>query len=174
MSIKLRYERGPTSTQVTLNDEAIVELLKLIAKYKLEGPIELGGDYLKDLSDQNKESERLAFARAWLGERSPAQVLAQVGWETFPERILLLGAHYETTNGIIGWQDADIGAKFNVAKAPPPENFVRDVFSAITAGIITAVTPSTYKVSRTGWLKVYEAIIKVTIAKDLAPGQNRK
>ena len=165
MSIKLRFDKGSLSTQVTLKDEAIGDLLKIISQYQSDDSIDPGGDLLKDLSDLNKESERLTFARSWLDDRSAAEILTRIGWETFPERILLLGAHYETTNGIIGWRSADIEEQFKAAKAHPPASFARDVNSAIKAGIIAAVTPNTYKVSKTGWLKVYEAIIKVTISK---------
>ena len=104
MGIKLRFEKGSMTTQVVLKDEAIAELLKIISNYQSDESIDLGGDVLKDLSDPNKEAERLTFARSWLGERPVSEILTRIGWETFPERILLLGAHYETTDGIIGWQ----------------------------------------------------------------------
>jgi hypothetical protein len=169
MGIKLRFEKGSLTTQVVLKDEAIAELLKIISNYQSDESIDLGGDVLKDLSDPNKEAERLTFARSWLGERPVSEILTRIGWETFPERILLLGAHYETTDGIIGWRSADIEAKFKAAREHPPGNFARDISNAIKAGIIATVTPRTYKVSKTGWLKIYEAIFKATISKGPLP-----
>jgi hypothetical protein len=169
MSIKLSFEKGSLITQVTLKDEAIAELLKVISNYQSDEAIDLGGDVLKDLSDPQKEAERLAFARSWLGERPVSEILARIGWETFPERILLLGAHYETTDGIIGWRSTDIATKFKAGREHPSGNFTRDINNAIKAGIIATITPGTYKVSKTGWLKIYEAIIKATISKGPLP-----
>jgi hypothetical protein len=172
MSIKLRFEKGSLSTQVMLKDEAMPELLKVISDYQSDeslpptpAKIELGGDTVPDLNDPSKEGQRLAFAQSWLGQHSASEVLTQIGWQTFPERILLLGALHETTDGSTGWRNADIDAKFKAAREHTPGNFARDISNAIKAGIIATVTPRTYKVSKTGWLKIYDAIIKATISK---------
>ncbi|HEX3627281.1 MAG TPA: hypothetical protein VH280_17885 [Verrucomicrobiae bacterium] len=171
MSIKLRFEKGSLSTQVTLNDEAIGGLLKLIAEHQSDDdvpqrapePLAPMGESVRDLSDPSKEQDRLNLARSWMKEHSESESLSKIGWNTFAEQILILGAHHEAATGETGWKSATIEDRFKAARIPAPGNFARDISTAIKNGLVATVTPRTYKVSKTGWLKIYEAIIETTV-----------
>jgi hypothetical protein len=52
--------------------------------------------------------------------------------------------------------------RFGQAKEPFPGNFPRDMRAAIDEGVIGAVTPRTYKVGRSGWNKIADAIAKLS------------
>ena len=47
---------------------------------------------------------------------------------------------------------------FRQAKEKPPNNFPRDIKTAIKSGLIHAETPRSYTVTRTGWNKIGQAI----------------
>ena len=84
-----------------------------------------------------------------------------VKWDTNAEKILLLAAHHEAKGGAEGWRSADMETKFSEAKESFPANFSRDVVTSIKDGIIATVTPRTYKVSRSGWNRITDAVSKL-------------
>lgn len=167
MSIKLRLEKGAIVMQAILADSAFAELLTTIQNHEskeaavaastsptvsLTAPLPLG-DGAGDAAQTTK---------VWLSGHSAAEVLNMLKWDTNAEKILLLGAHYESNGGAEGWRSADMEAKFSEAKEAFPANFSRDIVSAIKSGQVATVTPRTYKVSRTGWNRLTEAISKLT------------
>lgn len=182
MSIKLRFEKGSLLTQVALKDAALPELMKIVAEYQTDEvpatvladpspPLDSSG-IVADLPDQRKEPERLEYARGWLVQHSSAEILTQIGWPNFTEKIVLLGALIEAKAGdkFESWRWADIEASFAAARKPAPGNFARDISNAIEATFVQTVTPRTYRLTRTGWLKVYEGIV-ASIGKRIASPQ---
>jgi len=166
MSIKLRFEKGTLATQVLLKDAALTGLLKLIEEYQSDDPApEAIGLVSSVISQQSSFGQppvdRIAVTRDWLGKHSASELLNMFQWDTNPEKILLLGAFHEASGSGEGWRSADMEVRFSEAKEPSPANFPRDISNAIKAGIISTVTPRTYKVSRTGWNKVTEAASKL-------------
>jgi len=173
MSIKLRFEKGSFSGQVVLKDGAWPELQRVINENQADDEslsplvekILPKGDAIPDLNDPSKEQERMNFVRASMLEQSEAEALSKIPWETFSEQILILGALIEVNGGEPGWRNADIEDRFRVARKQPPANFAREISNAIKAGIIATVTPRTYRVSKTGWLKIYEGILKSAVVR---------
>jgi hypothetical protein len=162
MSIKLRFEKGSLTTQVILKDEAFSGLLDLISKHQSDEvsapaapispaaiPSEIAGD-----SD--------AVAKHWIPIHSPSEILNLIGWSTNSEKILLLGAYHEISHGEDSWRSADMEERFAEARESFPSNFPRDIRVAIREGLITSVTPRTYRVSRTGWNRLADAITKLS------------
>jgi hypothetical protein len=87
-----------------------------------------------------------------------AELLNRLRWDSYPEKILLLGAWFEARGGSVPWKSADMDEVFKQAKEKPPANFPRDVKQAIKAAWIHPVTPRTYSVTRTGWNKLAEVL----------------
>lgn len=172
MSIKLRFDKGSLSTQVVLKDEALPELLKIISEHQSDErspavqkaydtplpPPSVFGDPLP----AGNEDERINFARNWVAQHSPSEILSKIGWDTYPEKIVLMGAKCEIADGE-GWRSADIELQFSSARVAAPGNFARDISVAIRAGFVATVTPRTYRVARTGWLRIYAAIVESTV-----------
>ena len=108
------------------------------------------------------EAEWLTFAgRApprFLKDYGAAELLNRLRWDSYPEKILLLGAWFEARGGSVPWKSADMDEVFKQAKEKPPANFSRDVKQAIKAAWIHPVTPRTYSVTRTGWNKLVEVL----------------
>jgi hypothetical protein len=96
---------------------------------------------------------------------SAGEVLTKIGWANFPERILVLGALLEAKGNPPGWRNSDIETQFKAAREAPPSNFARDISAAIKLGLVATETPRTYRVSKTGWLKLYEVIIAAMAAQ---------
>jgi hypothetical protein len=87
-----------------------------------------------------------------------AELLNRLRWDSYPEKILLLGAWFEARGGSVPWKSADMDEVFKQAKEKPPANFPRDVKQAIKAAWIHPMTPRTYCVTRTGWNKLAEVL----------------
>lgn len=97
--------------------------------------------------------------KAALKDRGGAELLNQIGWDSFPEKILLLAAWHEARGGVTPWRSADMDDTFKLAKESPPSNFPRDIRNAIKSGWIHNETPRTYVVTRTGWNKIGQALL---------------
>jgi len=165
--IRLRFEKGSLSTSVVLKDSALPGLMALVAEHQSDDesppPVKTtdGFSILNPITDPGAAGDRAPFVREWMGKHSESEILQQIGWDTFPERILLLGAHYEASGGGEGWSKSDIDYKFSAARVQEPTNFARDISNAIKSGWIAAVTPRTYRVSRTGWNRLAESVSAV-------------
>ena len=99
--------------------------------------------------------------RARLGTYGAAELLNQMRWETYPEKILLLGAWHEARGGSTPWKSSDMDSVFRQAKEGAPSNFPRDIKVAIKSGWIHTHTPRTCSVTRTGWNRVADALSKL-------------
>lgn len=100
--------------------------------------------------------------KALLNERGGAELLNQLKWESYPEKILLLAAWHEARGGTTPWRSADMDDTFKLAKETPPSNFPRDIKNAIRSGWIHNATPRTYTVTRTGWNRIEQALKELT------------
>jgi hypothetical protein len=159
VSIKLRFDKGSLSTQVVLKDEALPLLLEIISKHQSDeiiAPISGKATGTSTVSAVMTSDDSVAV-RDWLSKHSPSEILGQITWDTYPEKILLLGAFQEAAEGG-EWKSSDIERRFGEARQQPPGNFGRDVSQAIKSQWVATVTPRTYKVSRTGWAKIAEAL----------------
>jgi hypothetical protein len=159
MSIKLTLSIGTVKTEASLKDSAHNELMQFIFKHQ-EGASSPSG--------KPPEAEKINPAlsdsdpvKGWIVKHTASEVLSRIGWETNPEKILLLAAFHEASGGKEGWRSADINERFKQAKEPFPANFPRDIRTAVEAGLIGTVTSRTYRVGRTGWNKIAEAIAKI-------------
>lgn len=176
MSIKLRFDAGAMVVQAVLKDEALSDLLKLIQEKRSDeapepSPHAITAQIINTTSSpipslaSIDDPER--FSKAWLAKHGPSEVLNKFGWDTFPEKILALGAWIEAAHkdeDFDSWRSADILQVFSDAKDGAPTNFPRDIANAIKSGFVNAKTPRTYLVSRTGWDKLAKAISKAEAA----------
>jgi hypothetical protein len=172
VSIKLRFEKGSLVVQSSLKDDALAQLMALVQEHGTDEPANdtppAGGTLINFSGDsqliQSKDPEK--HAKAWLSKHSAAEVLNQLSWNTFTDKILALGAYHESKAGedFDSWRSADIISRFSEAKDSPPTNFPRDIASAIKSGLVAAKTPRTYVVSRTGWIQISTAISKLSEA----------
>src|SRR4029077_13414507 len=97
MSIKLRFEKGSLVTQVALADEALPVLLDLIAKHQVDEPSVATPSLLSHFFSEAKSPKSgQSSVKEWLSDHTPSEVLNKIGWETYPEKILLLGALHES------------------------------------------------------------------------------
>lgn len=178
MSIKLRFDKGSLSTQVMLKDDALPELLKIISEYQSDdsaasAPVEKLtpiGETIRDINNSETADDRIAFAKGWVEDHSAPEILKKIGWQTNAEKILLLAAVHEMTGGEESWKSSDIESHFKAAREQAPGNFGRDISTAIKEGLIAPVTPRTYKITKTGWLKIYEAVMK-SVAEGTKPSE---
>src|SRR5947208_16915211 len=96
-----------------------------------------------------------------LASYGAAELLNQLRWDTYPEKILLLGAWHEARGGSTPWKSSDMDSVFRQAKEGALSNFPRDIKVAIKAGWIHTHTPRTYSVTRTGWNRLADALSKL-------------
>lgn len=145
--------------QAQLNDAALSEAIALIQKHRIE-EASLPTDQ-PIVAANNQVGEKESTVRTWLAKHAPAEVLNLLKLDTYPEKIVILGACHEARGNGEGWRSADMEKLFSEAKEAPPANFPRDIRNAIKSGDIRPVTPRTYAVSRTGWNRLAEALAKV-------------
>lgn len=145
--------------QAQLKDDALGEVIALIQQNRVEEqavlPIENSS-----MGAANQIGDKESTVRLWLAKHSPAEVLNFLKWDTYPDKILVLGACHEARGSGEGWRSADMEKLFAEAKEAPPANFPRDISNAIKTGNIRPVTPRTYAISRTGWNRLGEALTK--------------
>jgi len=158
MSIKIRLEAPGLVMQAQLNDEALGETIALIQKHRIEEASPLVAEQpVAAANNHDKESS----VREMLAKHAPAEVLNLLKWDTYQDKILILGACIEARGSGEGWRSADVEKIFAEAKEGAPANFPRDISKAIKSGDIRPVTPRTYAISRTGWNRLSEALAKV-------------
>lgn len=163
MSIKIVIQASGLNVSANLRDEALTTILQLIQE-KRDDSAPAPAHPAGSISPQGTISEAVLgngteeSIKAVLNERGGAELLNQLKWESFPEKILLLGAWHEARGGATPWRSADMDDTFKLAKESPPSNFPRDIRNAIKSGWIHNETPRTYTVTRTGWNKIGQAL----------------
>lgn len=168
MSFKLVIQASGLNIAANLKDEALVAVLQLIQEKRDDSVSAAPASSSPTLSSSSIETEALTGAdseegiKGILKSRGGAELLNQLKWDSFPEKILLLGAWHEARDGTTPWRSADMDDTFKLAKESPPSNFPRDIKNAIKSGWIHNETPRTYVVTRTGWNKIGQALRGVT------------
>jgi hypothetical protein len=160
MSFKISINAPGMNISATLKDEALPKLIELSQEFRDEAGavqqmIEPPTASSKDAPLTSNSEEAV---KAYLKDYGAAELLNRLRWDSYPEKILLLGAWFEARGGSVPWKSADMDEVFKQAKEKPPANFPRDVKQAIKAAWIHPVTPRTYSVTRTGWNKLAEVL----------------
>jgi hypothetical protein len=173
MSIKLEFSKGSMKTAVLLKDLAFGELMMLINKYQTDAlphempPMPTVAETRTHAPTPDVKQvthtagDQVGTVKHWLASHTASEVLNRIKWETYPEKILLMGAFHESTDGAEGWKSADMEKRFDQAKETFPANFPREIRLAVDSGTVGAVTPRTYKVGRAGWNKIADAVAKL-------------
>lgn len=164
MSIHIVIRASGLNVSACLKDEALVSIMQLIQEKRDDSnsaapdpeiQVPVGQGVGTDMLPGSDSEEAI---KATLKERGGAELLNQLRWESFPEKILVLGAWHEARGGTTPWRSADMDDMFKLAKESPPSNFPRDIKNAIRSGWIHNETPRTYVVTRTGWNKIGQAL----------------
>lgn len=165
MSIKVIIQAPGLNLQAAVTDEALPDLIMITQKYRDQDAAASTGSQSSSANESPSGGtpgplgEEMLKTR--LGSYGAAELLNQVHWETYPEKILLLSAWHEARGGGTPWKSSDMDTVFRQAKEAPPSNFPRDIKAAIKGGWIHTHTPRTYSVTRTGWNRVGEAVSKL-------------
>ena len=162
MSIKIRLEAPGLVMQAQLDDKALGEAIALMQKHRIEEapPLPFVAEQSTAVVKATNNHDKESSVREMLAKHAPAEVLNLLKWDTYQDKILILGACHEAKGGGEGWRSADMEKIFAEAKETPPANFPRDISKAIKGGDVRTVTPRTYAVSRTGWNRLSEALTK--------------
>lgn len=164
MSIKVVIQASGLNLSASLKDEALITILQLIQEKRDDSPATAPNpsaqapaneSTVPEASMSNDSEESI---KPMLNERGGAELLNQLKWDSFPEKILLLGAWHEARGGTTPWRSADMDDTFKLTKESPPSNFPRDIRNAIKSGWVHNETPRTYVVTRTGWNKIGQAL----------------
>lgn len=165
MSIAIVVKTSGLNVSANLKDEALIQILQLIQEKRDDSVPEAPASTTLAPVGQRVGTEpplpgngSEEAIKAALNERGGAELLNQLRWESFPEKILLLAAWHEARGGTTPWRSADMDDTFKLAKESPPSNFPRDIKNAIKSGWIHNETPRTYVVTRTGWNKIGQAL----------------
>lgn len=168
MSFKIVIQASGLNIAANLKDEALTAVLQLVQEKRDDSVPAPPASSSPTLSSPSIETETLSGAdteegiKAILKTCGGAELLNQLKWDSFPEKILLLGAWHEARDGTTPWRSADMDDTFKLAKESPPSNFPRDIKNAIKSGWIHNETPRTYVITRTGWNRIGEALRGVT------------
>lgn len=166
MSIKLIIQAPGLNLQAAVTDEALAELITLTQKFRDPDAAAAGTVTQSSLGTPSESTTTGSSLgeeslRARLTAFGAAELLNQLRWDTYPEKILLLGAWHEARGGTTPWKSADMDSVFRQAKEGTPSNFPRDIKVAIKSGWIHTHTPRTYSITRTGWNKLADALSKL-------------
>lgn len=167
MSFKIIIQATGLNLSANLKDEALASLIQLIQEKRDDtAPTIQGSATLTPESATISSTPSTADTEEGIKERlkslGGAELLNQLKWDSFPEKILLLGAWHEARGGTTPWRSADMDDTFSMAKESPPANFPRDIKNAIKSGWVHNETPRTYVVTRTGWNKIGQALRGLT------------
>ena len=168
MSIKVIIQARGLNLQAAVTDDALPELITITQKFRDQDatasaaglpPSQSGGKETANGPIAATLNEEMI--RTQLASHGAAELLNQLRWDTYPEKILLLGAWHEARGGSTPWKSSDMDSVFRQAKEGAPSNFPRDIKVAIKSGWINTHTPRTYSVTRTGWNRLADAMSKL-------------
>lgn len=167
MSIQLSIKATGLNISANLRDDALAALIQLVQENRDESVT--APSPLADMASEITTTPNAGAARTLTGhnneqaikeflkDHGAAELLNRLKWDSFPEKILLLGAWYESRGGSTPWRSSDMDETFKQAKESPPRNFPRDIKNAIKSGWIAAETPRTYAITRSGWNRIGQA-----------------
>jgi len=164
MSFKIVIQAPGLNISANLKDEALVAVVQLIQQQRDDSiptptvASSPSSGMQSGNGDLTSGTDTEDAIKTTLKAHGGAELLNQLKWDSFPEKILLLGAWHEARGGTTPWRSADMDEIFKLAKESPPSNFPRDIKNAIKSGWIHNETPRTYVVTRTGWNKIGQAL----------------
>lgn len=164
MSFKIVIQAAGLNVSANVKDEALVSIIQLIQEKRDDSVPAASAPTTSSLAVMPADGEPLGgndseeTIKLTLRALGGAELLNQIKWDSFPEKILLLAAWQEARDGTTPWRSADMDDTFKLAKESPPSNFPRDIKNAIKSGWIHNETPRTYVVTRTGWNKIGQAL----------------
>jgi len=164
MSFRIVIQAPGLDISANLKDDALVMIIQLIQQHRDDSIPATPSPAVASIrvptasGEAGVNTDTEDGIKAALKSRGGAELLNQLGWDSFPEKILLLGAWHEARGGITPWRSADMDEIFKLAKESPPANFPRDIKNAIKSGWIHNETPRTYVVTRTGWNKIGQTL----------------
>ncbi len=166
MSIKVIIQAPGLNLQASVTDDALTELITITQKFRDQDAVSAAAaagpaTTAPESATNGSAAVNEEILKARLTSFGAAELLNQLRWDTYPEKILLLGAWHEARGGSTPWKSADMDSVFRQAKESPPSNFPRDIKVAIKSGSIQTHTPRTYSVTRTGWNRVGDALSKL-------------
>ena len=166
MSIKVILEAPGLKLSANVKDSALSELIRLVHEAR-DDSVPAPPNIIESprISVASNSPERTSVGapaedtKKHLKAFGAGELLNHLKkWDSFPEKIVLLGAWKEGHNDGSPWRSADMDEAFRQAKESAPSNFPRDIRIAIKQGWIHSVTPRTYTVTRTGWNNIRSAL----------------
>jgi hypothetical protein len=168
MSIKVIIQASGLNLQAAVTDDALPDLIMITQKFRDQDAAAAPSGVGPQTAATKESPANVSTAplgeemlKTRLGSYGAAELLNQLQWDTYPEKILLLAAWHEARGGSAPWKSSDMDTVFRQAKEAPPSNFPRDIKAAIKSGWIHTHTPRTYSVTRTGWNRVGEAVARL-------------
>ncbi len=166
MSIKVLIQAPGLNLQASVTDDALTELITITQKFRDQDAVSAAAATTPSTAAAESASDGSAavneeMLKVRLTSFGAAELLNQLRWDTYPEKILLLGAWHEARGGTTPWKSSDMDSVFRQAKEGAPSNFPRDIKVAIKSGWIHTHTPRTYSVTRTGWNRLADALSKL-------------
>ena len=168
MSIKLTLEAPGLNLSAHVKDSALPDLIRLVQEARDDSvppPIQAGPSRTSfSLFPREKTSATVTIeeTKQHLKSLGAAELLNFLKkWDSYPEKVVLLGAWREAHTDGSAWRSADMDEAFRQAKESAPSNFPRDISKAIKEGWIHAVTPRTYTVTGTGWSRISQALAEL-------------
>lgn len=163
MSIQITIKTSGLNISANLKDSALTAVVALIQEHRDESvpqPPSVANSAAVILgAEGNGGLDSETAVKSALAQRGAAELLNQLKWDSYPEKILLLGAWHEAKGGTTPWRSSDMDEVFaQQAKEKPPGNFPRDIRQCIKSGWIHAATPRTYVTTRTGWNRIGQAL----------------
>lgn len=167
MSIQVSIKAPGLNLTAMVKDAALVALMGLVQEHRddVAEPVvqptavtSIAAAPQTVMSGTAPDDDAVRHLLAGLGS---GELLNLLQWESFPEKILLLGAWHEAKGGQTPWRSSDVTEVFMQAREKPPANFPRDIKQCIRSGWIHTVSSRTYSVTRTGWNKVGQALSQV-------------
>lgn len=166
MSIKVILQAPGLNLQASVKDEALGELIKITQEYRDQDAVASAAAAVPSLvaaesTTNGPTTVNEEMLKARLTSLGAAELLNQLRWDTYPEKILLLGAWHEARGETTPWKSSDMDSVFRQAKEGAPSNFPRDIKVAIKSGWIQTHTPRTYSITRTGWNRLADSLSKL-------------
>src|SRR5262245_20428263 len=120
MSIKVIIQAPGLNLQAAVTDDALPELITITQKFRDQDATSssaTGAPAAPGKEPANGAAGPLSedMLKTRLGSYGAAELLNQLQWDTYPEKILLLGAWHEARGGSTPWKCSDMDSVFRQA-----------------------------------------------------------
>src|SRR5260221_12662131 len=150
MSIQISIKATGLNLSANLRDDSLAALIQLVQENRDESvasPSSLTdvaagiantpiADAPRPLTGHNNEQA----IKELLKDHGAAELLNRLKWDSFPEKILLLGAWYEARGGANPWRRSELGETFNEAQENPAPDFPPELKKPLKHGQDTVRT----------------------------------